>query len=292
MAEQILQLASGRRVGVFETGKSNGSGVFYMRGFPSSRLEAKLIEDQAAEAGVRLIALDRPGIGKSSPVHRFGIMQWPAAVDEVADTMAIRRYSVLGFSAGAAFALACAAATPDQVAGCVLISPVAPAAVLATASTGITRLAWQILQITPDALLRPLLSFSLRGIVHARPDQLADMLAHNAERLGVGDRAVLQDEAVRRAFAAAVAEGYVQGPRTNQDQAIALARPWGFDLDQIDLPVRIYHGAHDQIMPAKAARALAAGLRHGTLFMQPEGHISTLVRCAAPALESLRAALR
>ena len=67
-----------------------------------------MLEDAANRLGLRVIALDRPGIGYSDPRTGDRLLDWPADVAEVADQLGIERFAVQGMSAGGPYALACA----------------------------------------------------------------------------------------------------------------------------------------------------------------------------------------
>jgi pimeloyl-ACP methyl ester carboxylesterase len=106
--DSVLRLADGRRLQITQAGAPDGIPVLLFHGIGGSRLEALIVDDQARESGVRLIAPDRPGIGLSDPKSRFSYIVWPADVLQVADHLRLRRFGVAGLSGGALFALACA----------------------------------------------------------------------------------------------------------------------------------------------------------------------------------------
>ena len=81
--------------------------IFHCHGSGSSRLEVKLLAAAAVSQGVRLIGLDRPGIGHSDPKTGYQLLNWPDDVGEVADQLGIERFAIEGISAGGPYALAC-----------------------------------------------------------------------------------------------------------------------------------------------------------------------------------------
>src|SRR5512142_3400638 len=111
----LMTLRDGRTLAYLEVGPATGSPVFHFHGHGSSPLEALALADAAGRARVRLIALDRPGIGFSSPRSGDRLLDWPADVAEAADRLSIARFAVQGMSAGAPYALACAHALPGRV---------------------------------------------------------------------------------------------------------------------------------------------------------------------------------
>jgi pimeloyl-ACP methyl ester carboxylesterase len=107
-------------------GQPDGEPVFYFHGHPGSRLEARFARQAAAGAGLRVIALDRPGYGLSDFQPERAITDWPADVAEAADLLRIGRFSVAGASGGGPYALACAWRLPGRVTRAAVISGVGP----------------------------------------------------------------------------------------------------------------------------------------------------------------------
>ena len=112
---QTFVLPDGRTLGYAEYGSTNGHPLLYFHGYPSSRLEASPIDDIASRHSIRVLALDRPGFGLSSPQPHRCILDWPADVQAFAQVMGIARFTVFGVSGGGPFALACAHAFPSHV---------------------------------------------------------------------------------------------------------------------------------------------------------------------------------
>lgn len=79
----------------------------------------------AAEAGIRLIAPDRPGMGGSDFQPGRRVIDWPADVAALAEHLALERFAVLGYSGGAPFAAAVGAMLPERVRSVSLVACVA-----------------------------------------------------------------------------------------------------------------------------------------------------------------------
>jgi len=77
-ADSTIQLKDGRIVGIASTGGIDGTPIFHFHGHGSSRLEVRLIAESAARVGVRLIGLDRPGIGISDA--KLGSQFWTGLI--------------------------------------------------------------------------------------------------------------------------------------------------------------------------------------------------------------------
>ncbi|KAI1352434.1 Alpha/Beta hydrolase protein [Xylaria sp. FL0043] len=124
---QTLKLADGRLLGFAEYGSPTGKPVFFFHGFPSSRLEAEGILKLVPRKDLRIIAPERPGFGLSTfnPGHR--VTDWPDDVRALADHLGLNRFTILGGSGGAPYALACARSLPAEMISAVgLLAPAAP----------------------------------------------------------------------------------------------------------------------------------------------------------------------
>lgn len=118
------RLPSGCVLSYCEFGEPSGPLVFYFHGTPGSCIEAGLIEEEACQAGVRLIAIDRPGIGSSSYQAQRCILDWPRNVVELADCLGYSdsSFGILGLSGGAPYASACALRIPDRLTHVAIVS--------------------------------------------------------------------------------------------------------------------------------------------------------------------------
>ncbi len=269
-------LVDGRRLGYAEYGAVAGRPVFYFHGFPGSRLEAGLADGAAARLGIRLIAVDRPGYGRSDdqPGRRLG--DWPADVASLADALGLKRFGILSVSGGAPFALACAAALPERVELLSLVCPLGhlgdpelsrqlpwplrSALSVSQRFSGFSRwLGGGLLRLTcryPEGVLRALL-------LGAPPE----------------DRAIFRDAGIFPAMVQSLREALSQkGRGVSADMAIYRAA-WCFPLPELDLPVRLWHGTADRTVPRVLVDHLVASLAQCRSRLIPdEGHFSLPLR--------------
>jgi len=123
--------------------------------------------------------------------------------------------------------------------------------------------------------------------VRRRPERY---LAHMLAGAPPADRRVLADPAYRALLAASTAEALRDGGRGAAWELVLLSRPWGFRLDEVKVPVQIWQGLDDNIVPAAMAGRLAAALPRGECrYLRGEGHLSLIVRCLGAVLAELRA---
>lgn len=287
--DATLRLRDGRTVGYLEVGKHDGLPVIHCHGQPSSRREVLLLAEQAASLGVRLIGLDRPGIGHSDPKPGFRMVEWPDDVMEVADQLGIERFAIAGFSGGAPFALACAYRIPHRLTACGLISSVTPVALIARAGSRGMRTAFWMLERLPPQLLRSLLRRTMRRGATSSVAETEQSLVRNGARLGAGDQSVLDIPEIRRIYAQTAVESYRQGMQANIEEAAMLARRWEFRVEDITFErIFLWHGEQDRIMPVAPARLLAQTLPQCQATFYPDtGHLSTVVKHARDILHNL-----
>ncbi|CAK7225290.1 hypothetical protein SCUCBS95973_005814 [Sporothrix curviconia] len=109
---QTVTLPDGRTLGFAEYGAPDGSPVIYLHGFPSNRLEGQAFDKAAKQHRVRLLSLDRPGMGLSTLQPGRTMLDWPDDVLAFAETQSISKFGVLGASGGGPYVLACARKLP------------------------------------------------------------------------------------------------------------------------------------------------------------------------------------
>ncbi|HEX8011488.1 MAG TPA: alpha/beta fold hydrolase [Casimicrobiaceae bacterium] len=274
--EHRLRLADGRLLACLALGDPAGSPVLYFHGYPGSRLESRLAAGAARRRGLRLLAPDRPGFGASTFQPGRTIGAWAADVAELADCYGLERFAVLGVSGGGPYALACAARIPGRLSRVALVGALGPPGrrPLVRDMVAVNRLALALAARSPS-VARLGVELAARWIRRHPEHHLALMTV----AAPAADRRVLADPAYRALLTASTAEALRQGGRGAARELTLLARPWDFSLREIFVPVRIWQGLADNIVPPAMARDLAAGLPRSELNCVPdEGHLSLIVR--------------
>jgi pimeloyl-ACP methyl ester carboxylesterase len=265
-------LPGGRRIGYADWGDPDGRPLLFFHGTPASRLSVEWAEISAAERGVRLLSLDRPGHGLSDPAPGRSLLDWARDVDAFADALGLDRFAVAGWSGGGPYVLACAYALSDRLAGAAVLSGCGPL------DTGVARRSSSMFDRTllalslraPHAaqwLLRPAVCAARRVPRLATKSAAQDFSPTDLEvfrRLNPDPRRAM--EFFVEAFRGGTA-GVVEDYRV-------LASPWGFEPEQIDHPVRFWHGDDDRIVVIAEARAVAQRMPNATFTAVPgEGHM-------------------
>jgi len=285
--DSIIQLRDGRAMGVAVVGKSDGFPIFHCHGSGSSRLEVKLLAAAATAQGVRLIGLDRPGVGRSDPKPGSQLLDWPDDVGEVADQLGIERFAIEGLSAGGPYAMACAYKIPQRLTACGLISTVSPPDLMRKAGTVSMRAMWWIGAHVPHLVL--LYARLVQRMTGSDAASIEKYLVRYAAQLGAADQQLVNNLEIRGLLAQVMAESFRQGGEGNLEVVLAEGRSWGFQVEQITLEkIFLWHGEQDRIMTVAPVRLLAQALPHCTATFYPgEGHFSTVANHAQDIFSAL-----
>jgi pimeloyl-ACP methyl ester carboxylesterase len=273
-AGRTVQLEDGRRLGYAEWGDPSGQPLFYFHGWPGSLVEGRLADQSAKARRVRLIALDRPGMGLSDFQARRTLIDWPADVVQAATALGVDRFAVLGISGGGPYAAACAWKLPERLIGVGIVSSLAPLDVPgATAGMGrLNRASFKLAGHLP--VLRRLLMARVAVSVPRRPDRVLE------RGLGTAvDRQYLQRPEVRDVLVEALSEAFRRGSRGPAWELGLYARPWGFRVEDIRTRVHLWHGEQDANAPVTMGRYLARAIPEcQATFFPAEGHLHFIDR--------------
>lgn len=284
MQSAKVSLPDGRTLAYTEYGDPAGFPLIWCHGNPGSRREADLLEPTLLQrAQVRAIVLDRPGIGLSTWRGQRKLSEWTTDLAALAAALKIERFALLGLSAGAPYALACARAMPHRITRTGIVSGVGPLEVLDANERRQPGASYFLMARRSYWLVRGLTWMMQRGL--RQPDKLvAQVLAG----LPPVDQAVLNDPRTRHSFLNMLHEAFRQGARGLAWDATLIARPWGFSLREIRQPIHLWHGDADRNAPLAMGGYLAEQLPNSYLYILPgEGHFSVAVRHMPTILKTL-----
>lgn len=274
--DERVRLRGGRSLAYAEWGDKHGSPVFFFHGAPGSRLWCP-DEGATRAAGVRLIAVDRPGFGRSTLQTDRRLEDWPLDVVELADALGLERFAVAGFSAGGPYALACAALIADRVTRAGLVG-----------TTTRPLLGERLGAIAPrDDRQRRVLELLQHGDREAAAEQLAAdeadwtrTVCEDPQRffdpfpLNDQNRWFREDPARLGPFLRAVGEALRQGSAGLAWERVVQFEPCPFALDGLSVDIVIWHGRLDVVTSYTAAELLAARIPNRKLTIWPdEGHL-------------------
>jgi pimeloyl-ACP methyl ester carboxylesterase len=268
--DRSLRLRDGRRVAYAEWGDPAGTPVLLLHGMPGSRL---LCPDERATtaAGVRLIAIDRPGYGGSDPRPGRTVADGADDIEELIRKLDLAGVAVVGWSSGGPYALACAARIPKLVSAIGVVAGDGPPDEVPGY--------WD--EASPE--LRELV-----GAVRADPAAARPRVAERLARYAVDPASIIDgtsndpanpDTAVRaipsvaEALKAMFVEGARQGVAGYIEDWIATFLPWGFQLADIDRDIHLWWGDGDRLTSRAHTDHLATALPRARLTIYAgEGH--------------------
>lgn len=267
-----IRLRDGRRLTYAEWGEPHGDPLLFFHGGNGSRLERHPGDEIAVRAGVRLLTMDRPGHGGSDFARR-GFVDGAVDVNELADALAIERLAVAGWSGGTPFVLACAHQLPERITRALVSGTLAPV------HEDLTReMPWHARMIIGLCRTSPSLAYPLfAGRQRRRSRDLAAFLEGSARHSAPRDQELLLRQDLRSMFLASFRGGIRTGVAGAAWGALLNARPWGFDLGAIRIPVEIWQGTDDRQTPLASARIVRDSIPGAWLREFPgEGHLLLL----------------
>ena len=283
LAARMLALPDGRSLEYLTGGAEDGFPFVFHSGTPSAAVVDPLIWAAAERAGLHLVTYSRPGYGASSP--RPAPEGWPVplAADaedtaDLLDHLGMAEFLTLGWSGGGPRALACAATMPDRCRAAATLAGVAPADESGPGWTdGMAE------ENVRDFAAAREGRASYGPIVVEQTAELAtvtaaDIVASMGDLVDVVDAAALTDE-IGEAVAASFNHAVAQGPGGMIEDTLQIVQPWGFDLAGITVPVSVWQGARDRMVPFAHGRWLGASIPGArTHLFDDEGHISLVVK--------------
>ena len=117
---------SGRTLEVWQYGDPAGNPVFFFHGLIGSHHQAAYVDQPARQLGLRIIAPNRPGVGRSEFTVRKSALESVPDVEDLAHALRLGEFSVIGISGGAPYALAALNRLGPRVQTATLISAMGP----------------------------------------------------------------------------------------------------------------------------------------------------------------------
>ncbi len=262
--------ATGRTVAYVEYGDPTGTPVVLFHGTPGFRVLGELFAGVARGSDVRLLAIDRPGYGRSDPWPDRSLGDAAAFVDPVLDDAGVPSADVVGFSGGGPHALALAAARPELVETVDVVAGTPPPS-LTERQTRVQRVLGRVAEAAPE-----LLSVAVRAQAWlAARTSPAVVVSQYTSDGGEGEVSDFAADVVRRDFVEAV--GGHGGALVTESRL--LAREWDFALGDVEAPVTLWQGDADRNVPRKGVRRLANELPDAELSVLADAdHLNALLR--------------
>lgn len=284
--EGNVAVSADRQLGFAEFGDPQGRAIFWLHGTPGARRQIPAEARAYAELEkVRLIGVDRPGIG-SSTAHQYpNVLAFAEDLRAIADTLGIDNFAVVGLSGGGPYTLAAAAAMPDRVVAAGVLGGVAPYVGPDGIASGLMDLGSKVAPVLElaGAPIR-LAAATLIKLIAPVGSPVLEIYARISPE---GDRRLLG----RPEFKAMFLDDLLNGGRKQLAapfyDIVDFVRDWGFRLDEVKVPVHWWHGDKDHIVPFAHGAHVVARLPEADMTVLPgESHLGGL-GCAEEILRTM-----
>jgi len=247
-ATRTITTRDGRSLAYIETRNSDGPLVIHNHGGPSSRFEAHLLASSAAKNRLRLVCVDRPGMGRSSPQRGRTFAGWADDLTAIADALGCREFGVTGWSEGGPWALAAAAyIDPARLRH---VSSIAGGSYGAFGDNWAAEHmsnadafgGWLALRFKPGFRLM----YAALGLTAIHFNK--SFVRQVAKAVNEYDRRILFEPEFAADFGRSCAECFVQGSEGLVCDAEVLYRRWDFDVAAIERRVHMWQGLDDRLV--------------------------------------------
>jgi pimeloyl-ACP methyl ester carboxylesterase len=272
-----ILLADGRRLEGWTSGGHSTSALLLHVGTPGAGIPYEPIVEAAVTRGYRLVTYSRPGYVGSTRRPGRSIADCVDDVEDLVRELGLERLHVVGWSGGGPHALACAALLPELVASAATLAGVAPWI------DGLDWLDGMAEENRPEfaaaraggAELERFLEASAVEHGNATADTIAEVLGDLVTEV---DRAALTGP-LAEYLATVMRSAISSGIWGWYDDDLAFARDWGFSLDDIAVPVTVWQGREDAMVPYEHGEWLVDHVPGaGAMLLEDEGHLSLLSR--------------
>jgi len=274
--EGTVAVRDDRRLSFAEYGSRRGPAIVWMHGTPGARRQIPLeARAYAEEHGLRIVGIDRPGIGSSTPHLYDDILDWTRDLEILLDTLGIDTLRLIGLSGGGPYVLAAGVAMPERVHGVGILGGVAPTTGDDAVGGGLIQLAVWLAPFL--AIARVPLGVALTGAIRLVRPLAGPALDLYAAVQPPGDRNLL----ARPEFKAMFLDDLLNGSRFQTSapltDLVLFTRDWGFSAADVTVPVRWWHGDDDHIVPLAHGEHLVERLPDATLkVIAGESHLGGL----------------
>ncbi len=274
--DDTIQLPDGRKLAYAEYGDSDGFPVFLFHGFPGSRLSWGRLPGKPFPPGLRILAPDRPGYGRSDPKPGRTLLGWADDVAALANALGVHRFAIVGVSGGGPGALACAWAMPDRIKTVGVVSCAAPTNApgvfegMSKTNRFFMKLAWRFPRLST-------LNIRLVGsVIRRNPTRYLNSMKFKVHE---ADRQILARPDIQAMLTKDFAEALRAGASGMvSDMAANHGHPWGFPLDKIEVKVLFWYCALDRSVPPAMGTYLNGAVPGSRCtFVSDAGHLWVLL---------------
>jgi len=273
-SSSFLILEDGRKLGFIDYGNPNGLPIILLHGTPGSRVFGFENEPLLINNELRIITPERPGYGLSDSFQNRTINDFSHDIEQLANSLNIDKFHVAGVSGGGPYVLACAYCLPSRVLSATLIASATPTG-LSGFFKGMSlgnKVAFILAKYMPF-LLKPLYMYSA-NLIQKHPEKLLQGIN---SQLCSWDQQVLsnlEEDGKIETFIYHIREAYQQGYLGAYSDMMLLTKPWGIDFQALKLPIFMWHGESDTLMPISSAKSFSKILPNPEcFFIKQAGHL-------------------
>jgi pimeloyl-ACP methyl ester carboxylesterase len=264
-----------RSLEVVAEGPEDGFPLVYHSGTPSGAVSFPYLAEAAATHGLRTISYSRPGYGESTAHPGRTVADATSDVSAVLAALGLERFVCFGWSGGGPHALACAALMPEACGAAAILAGVAP-----MDADGLDWLdgmgeenveEFGAARAGTDALTA-YLGPHAEGLTHVTADEIVAGLGGLVSDV---DKVAVREGVLAEYLAASFRQAFLHGIEGWRDDDLAFATGWGFELAGIAVPVAVWQGRQDRMVPYAHGQWLAAHIPGATARLyDDEGHLS------------------
>jgi pimeloyl-ACP methyl ester carboxylesterase len=289
MTEQTIQLPDGRILSYALYGAADGLPVLYFHGTPSSRLEVCMLgeygidaEQTLARLGLRLISVDRPGMGLSSYNPNAGLLSFAGDISFLVQSLKIFEASLLCWSGGGPYALAAAWQHLSIIKGLFILCGFSRRFIPEVVQQmKLNRLFFNTARYLPTFLELTMNVIRKGNSRHSLPQWLTGLPLVDYELL----KKPLQLQTIARHT---FQEACRLGARGPVQEAQLYFKDFGFSLSDIQQPVHFWWGTEDRIVIRLHTRSVEEEIKKSVIhYKEKEGHLSVYVRYFEEALQTI-----
>jgi pimeloyl-ACP methyl ester carboxylesterase len=264
-----IKLKDRRTLCYEEYGRPGGKPVMFFHGTPSSRLQRFPDDTVTASLGARLITIDRPGFGCSTFQPYRQLLDWPDDVITLADSLGIGKFAVAGVSGGGPYAAACAYKIPNRLTRVGMISSVGPTDIPNNLNGLYSSRKIGVFIARNFPLVLPLAIAIFQNPQH-NPESYFKKILKNSSKT---DQEIITRPEIKHLLISCWLEGTRNGIKGFAREGIIFSKPWGFQLEDIQTEIYIWHGDKDTSTPVIIAKNIANQIPHCHLNIIPnKGH--------------------
>ena len=275
--EVLIDLPDGRTLQVGTLGEPTGQTVLFPHGTPGSVNLVRMLAPLAEDGRLFIVTTSRAGYGKSSRLEGRNVASVVRDARAALDSLGRSDYVVVGWSGGGPHALACAALDAPRCLAAWSLAGVVPTNMDFDWTDG----------MGPENVEEFALAKAGGPEYEARMAKDGEAFSTATKEniielfgglLSEPDKAVMEPESAREDFVASMHQGFEMGWRGFFDDDEAMMKEWGFDPSSITVPVAVWFGQHDLMVPPTHGEWLVKNLPTTTKsFFPDDGHVSLVV---------------